>query len=41
MDSPKHRENLLDKRFDQVGVGVYISADGRFWVTQAFLGQKD
>lgn len=41
MDSLKHRENLLDKRFDQVGVGVYISADGRFWVTQVFLSQRD
>jgi uncharacterized protein YkwD len=41
MDSPHHRENILDKRFDQIGVGAYIAPDGRFWVTQVFLSQKD
>lgn len=41
INSPKHRENMLDPRFEQIGVGAYISADGRFWVTQLFLAQKD
>jgi uncharacterized protein YkwD len=41
MDSPKHRDNILDEQFDQIGVGVYISSDGRFWVTQVFLSQRD
>jgi uncharacterized protein YkwD len=41
MDSPAHRDNMLDERFEQIGVGVHISSDGRFWVTQVFLAQKD
>lgn len=41
MESPKHRENILNPRFEQVGVGIYISPDGQFWVTQMFLSQID
>lgn len=41
MNSPRHRENILDKRFEQIGVGAFISPDGRFWVTQVFLAQRD
>ncbi len=41
MNSPKHRENILNPRFREMGVGVYIGADGRFWVTQLFLTQID
>ena len=41
MDSKPHRENILDERFEQIGVGVFISPDGQFWVTQLFLSQID
>ncbi len=40
MESPKHRENIMDRRFDQIGVGAYVAADGRFWLTQVFLAQR-
>jgi len=41
MKSPPHRETILTADFNQIGVGVYESADGRFWVTQMFLSQID
>lgn len=41
MDSPKHRENILNPRFREMGVGVHIGKDDRFWVTQLFLAQID
>ncbi|MCX6344297.1 MAG: CAP domain-containing protein [Armatimonadetes bacterium] len=41
MKSPRHRENILNPRFEQVGIGVYISPDGQFFVTQVFLAQVD
>jgi uncharacterized protein YkwD len=41
MESPNHRENILNPRFEQVGVGVYVSPDGQFYVTELFLSQID
>ncbi len=41
MNSPKHRRNILDSRFEQMGVGVFVSPDGQFWVTELFLAQID
>lgn len=41
MASPSHRENILNNRFEQIGVGVYVSKDGQFWVTELFLSQID
>ncbi len=37
MNSPPHRENILDRRFRTVGVGV-VSSGGRMWVTVIFRG---
>jgi uncharacterized protein YkwD len=34
--SPSHRDNLLQPRFDRVGIGVTADADGSVWVTQIF-----
>lgn len=34
--SPSHRDNLLQPRFDRVGVGVTADSDGSVWVTQIF-----
>ncbi|MEU5220360.1 CAP domain-containing protein [Streptomyces sp. NPDC020807] len=32
MDSPSHRENILDCSFKDVGVGVTLTANGPWWV---------
>ncbi len=41
MESPKHRDNILNPRFEQIGVGAYIGLDGKMWVTEMFLAQID
>lgn len=35
-ESGRHRANLLDERFNHMGVGVAESADGRVWVVEVF-----
>jgi hypothetical protein len=35
MDSPSHRRNILDGRFNAVGIGV-VEADERLYITQIF-----
>ena len=35
--SPGHLENLLDPRFEQVGVGVTITAAGKVWTAHRFM----
>jgi uncharacterized protein YkwD len=37
MASPPHKANLLNEKFDWVGVGV-VHRDGWFWVTVIFYG---
>jgi len=37
MHSPPHRENIMDRRFRNVGVGVVVR-NGRTWVTIIFRG---
>ena len=41
MESAKHKENILNPHFEEMGVGVYVDQSGRFWVTQLFLAQVD
>jgi uncharacterized protein YkwD len=41
MNSPEHRANILDPRFDHVGVGMYRDAAGEIWVTELFLGRNE
>jgi len=41
MQSPSHRDNILNDRFAQMGVGIFVSPEGRFWVTELFLAQVD
>lgn len=41
MNSPKHRDNILNPRFEQIGVGAYMGVDGKMWVTEMFLAQID
>ncbi|MFL5767185.1 MAG: CAP domain-containing protein [Actinomycetota bacterium] len=37
MNSPVHRENILNKRFTHVGIGV-AHVNGAYWVTVTFYG---
>ena len=37
MESPAHKQNLLDKRWKETGMGVAILPDGTFYFTQVFL----
>lgn len=37
MESPAHRANILEPRFQKVGVGIYIDPIGQFYVTEMFL----
>lgn len=37
MNSPGHRANILGSQFGKVGVGVYKSAQGRYYWTQEFM----
>lgn len=41
MESHSHRENILNPKFEKIGVGVYSDARGQFWVTQMFLASTD
>jgi uncharacterized protein YkwD len=35
MNSPGHRDNILDRDFTEIGIGVVVR-DGRIWVAQVF-----
>ena len=37
MASPRHRANVLDRDFDELGTGV-VRSDGRVWVVHVFRG---
>jgi uncharacterized protein YkwD len=39
--SPSHRENLLQPRFDRIGIGVAADADGSIWVCEVFADFPD
>ncbi len=39
--SPSHRQNLLEPRFNGVGLGVVSDADGSVWVCQIFAQLPD
>ncbi len=36
MDSKGHRRNILEKTYGKEGIGIFIDADGRVYVTQVF-----
>ena len=36
MNSPGHRQNMLQQGYDSVGIGVFCDASGRLWATQNF-----
>jgi len=37
MNSPHHRANILEPRYEKVGIGTYQDAIGEFWVSEEFL----
>ncbi|MGD9344552.1 MAG: CAP domain-containing protein [Candidatus Aminicenantes bacterium] len=37
MRSKGHRENILDPRFDKIGIGVHLRKDEGYYITQDFL----
>jgi uncharacterized protein YkwD len=37
MGSTGHRANILDRRFNQIGIGVTRDGAGRYWVVQEFM----
>lgn len=37
MNSPSHRENILDRRFNASGIGVARAPGGKIYVTQIFM----
>jgi len=41
MNSPTHKSNVIEPRYDHIGVGIYVDARGEFWVTEMFLTKKD
>jgi len=41
MNSESHRDNILDPKFENVGVGVYKDRKGQFWVTEMFMAMRD
>jgi len=41
MNSPHHRENILDAGLSQVGIGVVVGGDGTVYVTEDFLHPKN
>ncbi len=37
MSSPGHRGNLLDPKFDAIGIGIEKDAKGQLYITQDFV----
>jgi uncharacterized protein YkwD len=37
MDSPSHKENILDRRWKETGIGIINAPDGTYYLTQVFL----
>jgi uncharacterized protein YkwD len=36
MESPKHRDNILNDRFTEIGIGAVKDKEGTIWYTQVF-----
>ena len=37
LDSPSHRRNLLDNNWKETAVGIAVTSDGEYYLTQVFL----
>lgn len=40
MNSPKHKQNLLDNRWQESAIGIAVTPDGTYYLTQVFLLRK-
>jgi uncharacterized protein YkwD len=40
LESPPHRQNILDKDLTETGIGVAVDAKGRVYLTQLFVRRK-
>jgi uncharacterized protein YkwD len=40
MRSPGHRENILESHYKESGIGVAVSVDGSYYITQVFVLRK-
>lgn len=38
-NSPLHYQNMVDARFNRVGIGVFTGPDGTVWLTQEFAAR--
>lgn len=38
MNSTGHRNNIMNRSYQQIGVGIYVRSDGRHYYTQLFVG---
>lgn len=41
MNSKGHRDNILEPRYERMGVGIYVNSKGEFYVTEMFLAKTD
>lgn len=41
MNSPGHRANILEPRYERIGVGIYTDKNGEFFVTESFLAETE
>ena len=41
MNSKGHRANILESKFERIGVGAYVDQKGQFYVTESFLAKTD
>lgn len=41
MNSEGHRKNILEPRYERIGVGSYTKPNGEFYVTEMFLAKTD
>jgi cysteine-rich secretory family protein len=39
MNSETHKRNILDSRFNQIGVGTFVASNGYLYVTEVFAGR--
>ncbi len=39
MKSPGHRQNILENRFNETGIGIAKSRDGTIYITQVFMAK--
>lgn len=40
LESPSHRQNMLNKTWIETGIGVAVSRDGSYYFTQVFILRK-